>query len=144
VAARVCAGEAPVATAAGGCEVTARSKSARSRTAAAAKVPGPELAAMRLPEDETVVDSMHTNKRQVQEPGLRRYEAVHVLAHGARVKVMDNVEHWRIVHQALVGDAIRSIDRGRIARFRKPRQCSFEFVVLPVFEIEAIGGEVVG
>jgi hypothetical protein len=90
---------------------------------------------MRLPDAETVVDSMHANKRQVQKPGLRRYKTVHVLAHSARVKVMDNVEHRRIVHQPLVGDAIRSVDRVRIAGFRKPRQSSFEFVVLPVFEI---------
>ena len=49
---------------------------------------------------------MHADEGEVEEPGLRRDEALDPLGHGSRVEVMDDVEHGRVVHQTLVGSAV--------------------------------------
>ena len=62
--------------------------------------------------------SAHADQGEVEEPRLRRDEALHPLAHGPRVEVVDDEEPGRIVDQPLMRGAVRRLDRGRVGRIR--------------------------
>ena len=48
----------------------------------------------------------HADQREVDEPRLRRNEALNPLAHRPGIEVVHDVEHGRIVYQAFMGGAV--------------------------------------